>query len=164
MNAPVRVVVMGVAGSGKTTVGGLLAATLAVPFVDGDDLHDAPAKAKMAAGIPLDDADRAPWLDRIGDRAAAAPGGLVVACSALRGSYRDRLRRRCPGLRFVFLDLPQAQAAARLATRAGHFFAPSLLASQFATLEPPTDALRLDAGLPPATLAAMAAAALRAGP
>src|SRR5689334_14636123 len=92
---------MGVSGSGKSTVGALLAARLGVPFVDGDALHPASNVAKMAAGIPLDDDDRAPWLDAVGAR--LAQGGVVVACSALRRAYRDRLRDAAPAARFVLL-------------------------------------------------------------
>ena len=129
------VVVMGVSGSGKTTVGAALADALGLPFVDGDALHPAANVAKMAAGIPLDDADRAPWLDAVG--AVLAAGPVVVACSALRRVYRDRLRAAAPGLLLVFLDGSREVLAQRMAGRPGHFMPASLLDSQLATLERP---------------------------
>ena len=144
--------VMGVSGAGKTTVGAALAARLGTPFLDADDLHPPANRAKMAEGVALSDADRAPWLDAvaevIGGWAAAGTGG-VAACSALRRRYRDRLRRADPGLVTVFLDLDEAALAARLAARRGHYFAPSLLGSQLALLEPPAPdetAIRVDGG------------------
>jgi len=129
------VVVMGVSGSGKTTVGAALAHALGLPFVDGDSLHPAANVAKMAAGIPLDDADRAPWLDAIG--AVLAAGPVVVACSALKRAYRDRLRAAAPELRLVFLDGSPSLLASRMAARPGHFMPTTLLDSQLATLERP---------------------------
>ena len=130
------VVVMGVSGSGKTTVGAALADALGLRFVDGDALHPAANVAKMAAGIPLDDADRAPWLDAVG--AVLAAGPVVVACSALKRVYRDRLRAAAPDLDLVFLDGSRELLASRMAARPGHFMPASLLDSQLATLEPPT--------------------------
>jgi gluconokinase len=130
------VVVMGVSGSGKTTVGAALAHALGLRFVDGDALHPAANVAKMAAGIPLDDADRAPWLDAIG--AVLAAGPVVVACSALKRIYRDRLRAAAPSLQLVFLDGSPELLASRMSHRPGHFMPTSLLDSQLATLEPPT--------------------------
>lgn len=129
------VVVMGVSGSGKTTVGAALADALGLRFVDGDALHPVANVAKMAAGIPLDDADRAPWLDAIG--AVLAEGPVVVACSALKRAYRDRLRAAAPGLQLVFLDGSPALLASRMSARPGHFMPTSLLDSQLATLERP---------------------------
>jgi len=129
------VVVMGVSGSGKTTVGAALADALGLRFVDGDALHPVANVAKMAAGIPLDDADRAPWLDAIG--AVLAAGPVVVACSALKRAYRDRLRAAAPGLQLVFLDGDPALLASRMTARPGHFMPASLLDSQLATLERP---------------------------
>jgi gluconokinase len=128
------VVVMGVSGSGKTTVGETLAEALGVPFVDGDALHPAANVAKMVAGIPLDDTDRAPWLDAIG--AVLAAGPVVVACSALKRGYRDRLRASAPDLQLVQLDVDRAVLLDRMTDRT-HFMPPSLLDSQLATLEPP---------------------------
>ena len=130
------VVVMGVSGSGKTTVGAALADALGLPFVDGDELHPAANVAKMAAGIPLDDADRAPWLDAVG--AVLAAGPVVVACSALKRAYRDRLRAAAPALELVFLDGSRELLASRLVARPGHFMPASLLDSQLATLERPS--------------------------
>ena len=148
------VVVMGVSGSGKTTVGQALAAALGVPFEDGDALHPAANVAKMAAGIPLDDADRAPWLDAIG--AVLAAGQVVVACSALKRAYRDRLRAAAPSLELVYLEVDRATLLDRMTHRT-HFMPPSLLDSQLATLEPPTadeHALVVDGAEPPAELIA----------
>jgi gluconokinase len=132
---------MGVAGCGKTTFGAALAQARGLPFFDGDEFHSPEARARMGAGIALTDADRAPWLDRIGARladAAALPQGAVIACSALRRVYRDRLRALAgPGLRFVFLDGDKALIARRVAERRGHYMPVSLVDSQFAALEPP---------------------------
>ena len=147
------VVVMGVSGSGKTTVGAALAHALGLEFVDGDALHPAANVAKMAAGIPLDDADRAPWLDAIG--AVLAAGPVVVACSALKRVYRDRLRAAAPTLQLIFLDGERDVLASRMAARPGHFMPASLLDSQLATLERPTPdehALTVDIDEPAATI------------
>jgi gluconokinase len=145
------VVVMGVAGAGKTTVGKRLAERLGVEFIDGDNLHTAAARAKMGAGRALDDADRWPWLDRIAAALAdpAAPRGRVVACSALKRAYRDRLRAGVgTALRFVYLKADPDLMRARVAGRRGHYMPASLVDSQFATLEPPigeTDVVTLAA-------------------
>jgi gluconokinase len=128
------VVVMGVSGSGKTTVGMALAARLGVPFTDGDDLHPAANLRKMTDGVPLTDADRWPWLDAVG--AVLAEGAHVVACSALRRAYRDRLRAAAPDLRVVHLEVPREVLEERMTHRA-HFMPVALLDSQLATLEPP---------------------------
>ncbi|QEO10793.1 gluconokinase [Protaetiibacter larvae] len=144
---------MGVSGSGKSTVGALLAEALGVPFVDGDALHPPENVAKMAAGIPLDDADRAPWLDAVGARLADPP--VVIACSALRRAYRDRLRGFAPELALVYLRGDRKLLARRLKSRRGHFMPASLLDSQLATLERPADderALVLEIGRTPAEL------------
>ena len=149
------VVVMGVSGSGKTTVGAALADALGLAFVDGDSLHPAANVAKMEAGIPLDDADRAPWLDAIG--AVLAAGPVVIACSALKRAYRDRLRAAAPRLQLVFLDGSPALLAARMAARPGHFMPTTLLDSQLATLERPgadEHALTADIATPAAEIVA----------
>jgi gluconokinase len=141
MSAPPILVVMGVSGAGKTTVGELVAKDLGWPFVDGDDLHPKANIDKMRAGIPLNDADRAPWLAAIGawiDAQAEAGKPGVVACSALKRAYRDTLRDGRPQVRIVYLRGPQGEIAERLAHRSGHFWPPKLLASQFADLEPPS--------------------------
>lgn len=126
---------MGVAGSGKSVVGTALAAELGVPFVDADDLHPPANVDKMRAGQPLTDADRAPWLDTVGAALAADPAP-VVACSALKRAYRDRLRLFAPDLWLVHLDGTHDLIGTRMAARDGHFMPVSLLDDQFATLEP----------------------------
>ena len=155
-----RLVVMGVAGSGKTTVGVELAAALDLAFVDADDLHPPANVVKMAAGIPLDEADRAPWLQAVADVLAAGDGGdggVVIACSALRRSHRDVLRRAAP-VEFVFLDVDLAVAVARAASRPDHFMGPAMIPSQFDVLEPPDateiDVVTVDAGRPVAEVVA----------
>jgi gluconokinase len=130
----VRFVVMGVAGSGKTEIGTLLAARIGAPFADGDRFHSPANVAKMAAGIPLDDTDRWPWLDAIAAWLDAHPT-CVVACSALRRVYRDRLRRS--DVRFIYLRGTRELLASRIAGRHAHFFPIALLDSQLATLEEP---------------------------
>jgi len=144
------VVVIGVSGSGKSSVGELLARRLAVPFVDGDDVHPAANIAKMAAGHPLDDADRRPWLEALaaririmasiggegeGDSSSGGVGGVVV-CSALKRVYRDELRAGGPGVWFLHLALEQEVAVERVGRRTGHFMPAQLLDSQYAILEP----------------------------
>lgn len=139
-------VVMGVSGCGKSTVGEALAAALGWRFFDADDFHPPANVAKMAAGLPLVDEDRWPWLARIVEELQAvqrAGGHAVLACSALREAYRERLRR-AGDVRFVFLAGDEATIAARLAARRHKYMPPSLLPSQFATLEPPTDAVVVD--------------------
>jgi gluconokinase len=134
------VVVAGVAGSGKTTVGSLLARELGWTFADGDDFHPAASKAKMHAGIPLSDADRWPWLRAIAawmDERIAAGASAVVACSALRREYRDLLLDDRPAAELVFLVISREAGEARLDHRRGHFFPEQLLDSQFAALESP---------------------------
>lgn len=132
-----HVVVMGVSGCGKSTVGALLAASLGAEFLDGDSLHPPSNVEKMAAGIPLDDADRQPWLEEIGRRfAAASDMPLVIACSALKRSYRDLIGAGAADARFVHLHGTAELLAARMAARPGHFMPTSLLTSQLQTLEP----------------------------
>lgn len=129
-------VVMGVSGSGKSTVGAALAQRLGVPFVDADDLHPESNIAKMSRGEPLDDDDRWPWLETIGRWLADHPDGGVVSCSALKRKYRDQLRGHAAGLRFLHLHGGREVIERRQASRPGHFMPASLLSSQFATLEP----------------------------
>ncbi|NUK00202.1 gluconokinase [Streptomyces lunaelactis] len=137
MSTPHVVVVMGVAGTGKTTIGPLLADTLGVPYAEGDDFHPPANIAKMSAGIPLDDADRLPWLDAIGQWAHGRAGlGGVVACSALKRVYRDRLRAAAPDAVFLHLTGDRALVEQRMSERKGHFMPAALLDSQFATLQP----------------------------
>lgn len=133
--ADTPIVVMGVSGVGKTTVGEKLAARWGVGFVDADDLHGPENVAKMSAGIPLVDEDRWPWLDLVGAALMAGPG-TVVACSALRRVYRDRLRATAPATLFVHLAAAPRRVAAQAEARKGHFMPPALLQSQIATLEP----------------------------
>lgn len=137
MSVASPVVVMGVSGSGKSTVGAALAQRLRVPFADADDFHPAANIAKMTAGHPLDDDDRHPWLEAIGDwLSRRCDTGGVMSCSALKRSYRDQLRRHCAGVVFLHLSGTPDVIARRQASRPGHFMPASLLASQFATLEP----------------------------
>jgi carbohydrate kinase (thermoresistant glucokinase family) len=162
---------MGVSGCGKSTVAQALAAQLGLEMIDGDDLHLPHSVAKMRAGQALNDADRWPWLDRIGqclaqDLTQGLPShsGRVVACSALKQSYRDRLRRLAPGVRFVFLDGDAELIRQRLSARLGHYMQPQLLASQLQTLERPqpeeVDVLTLNLSLPVAELVRLARAQL----
>ncbi|TVL90173.1 gluconokinase [Streptomyces sp. SAJ15] len=165
---PRVVVVMGVSGTGKTTVGTLLAEALGVPYAEADDFHSSANIAKMSAGVPLDDEDRAPWLDAIGAWAHehSGPGahGGVVSCSALKRAYRDRLRQAAPDLFFVHLTGDHDLIAERMAARQGHFMTAKLLDSQFATLEPlqPDEpGIALDITPDPAVITGQALAALR---
>ena len=132
-------VVMGVAGCGKSSLGQLCAQALGLPLLEGDDFHSASNVAKMRSGTPLSDDDRAAWLDALAAELQAHPQGVGLTCSALKRRYRDRLRAATPGLRFVFLELTQEQARERVAARPAHLFPVSLVASQFATLEDPRD-------------------------
>lgn len=153
---------MGVSGTGKSTIGAALARELDLPFVEGDDLHPEANVAKMAAGIPLTDADRAPWLDRV---AAQLERPVVVTCSALKHAYRDRLRAAALDVVFVYLHGTPELLAARMSHRAGHFMPPSLLASQLATLEEPTsdeNAIAVDVALTPEQIVATVLGQIRA--
>lgn len=136
MSTPPVLVVMGVSGSGKSTVGAAIAQRLGVPFADADDLHPPANIAKMTAGQALDDHDRHPWLEAIGEWLAAHPGGGVMSCSALKRRYRDQLRHHADRVEFLHLAGSREVIAARQASRPGHFMPASLLTSQFATLEP----------------------------
>ncbi|WP_127818752.1 gluconokinase [Microbacterium sp. CPCC 204701] len=133
-----RIVVMGPSGSGKTVVGAVLATRLDLPFVDADDLHPDANVAKMAAGTPLADEDRWPWLDIVAQTLRGAAGGAVVACSALARRYRDRIREGAPDAVFVELKVSVEELARRMSSRE-HFMPSSLLASQLAALEPLAD-------------------------
>jgi gluconokinase len=142
---------MGVAGCGKSAVGQLIAQQLALPLVEGDDFYSPGNLQKMQQGIALTDEDRADWLRALADELARYPGGVVLTCSALKKAYRDRLRQAAPDLRFVHLAISQAEALRRVARRVGHFYPPSLVASQFATLQDPAGeagVLVLDGGAP----------------
>jgi gluconokinase len=135
MTSPI--VVMGVSGSGKSTVGAALAQRLRVPFADADDFHPPANIAKMTAGEALDDDDRYPWLEAIGEWLDRQNGdGGVMSCSALKRKYRDQLRRHCPDTLFLHLSGTPEVIGRRQASRPGHFMPASLLASQFDTLEP----------------------------
>jgi len=148
---------MGVAGSGKTTVGGLLAAALGVELIDADAFHSEASRDKMSRGVPLDDEDRAPWLAAL---AAAIDGWLVegrsvvLACSALKRAYRAVLRRDAEQVRLVYLRGSPELLRRRLDQRAGHFATSALLESQLATLEEPDDALTVDVAAPPEEIVA----------
>ncbi|MFS8096885.1 gluconokinase [Lentzea alba] len=127
---------MGVSGSGKSTTGAALARRLGVPFADADEFHPASNVAKMSAGVPLDDADREPWLAAIAGWLALHADGGVVICSALKRAFRDRLRAAAPAAYFVHLSGDSAVVSARVAARTGHFMPVALVDSQFAALEP----------------------------
>jgi carbohydrate kinase (thermoresistant glucokinase family) len=164
-----RIVVMGVSGCGKSTLGRRLADALGIDFLEGDELHPPRNVARMAAGIALTDADRAPWLDALAARLAAARAasrGLVVTCSALKRAYRERLRAGAPDLRLVHLHGAPALLAERMAARGGHYMPASLLQSQLDTLEPPgadERAIAIDIALPVARQAEAALQQLNPG-
>ena len=137
------IIVMGVSGCGKSTIGQLLAARLGYPFLDADEYHPAANVAKMAAGTPLDDADRKPWLELLNEKLRAQENA-VLACSALKASHRAALSSGLPGCRFVHLRGGIELIRSRLAERKHRYMPASLLDSQFATLEPPADAIEVD--------------------
>ena len=146
------VVVMGVAGCGKSSLARAIAQVEELPLIEGDDFHSANNKVLMSAGTPLTDADREGWLNTLDKQLGAHPAGAVLTCSALKRAYRERLRAASPGLRFVFLQIDRQAAQQRVSARAGtHFFSTSLVASQFQTLESPVGeagVLAVDALLP----------------
>jgi gluconokinase len=130
---------MGVAGCGKSSLAAAIASQTGLPLIEGDEFHSAASIAKMRAGIPLTDADRAPWLDQLSAELMRHGGGGVLACSALKQTYRDRLRAAVPDLKFVFLDIDRNTALERVLARMDHHqFPASLVDSQFAALERPT--------------------------
>ena len=142
---------------GKSRIGALVAERLGLPLVEGDEFHSAANRALMRDGIALTDADRAGWLDRLGSELQLRPDGAVLTCSALKASYRDRLRDAAAGLRFAWLDLDRASAEARVCRRPSHFFPAGLVATQFEALEPPLHepgVLRVDALMAPEAIAA----------
>jgi gluconokinase len=158
--SPVRVVVMGVAGCGKSAVGRLIADQLALPLIEGDDFHPLGNIRKMQQGIPLADEDRADWLRQLGAELARHPAGVVLTCSALKAAYRSSLREAAPGLQFVHLAISQAESLRRVSARPGHFYPPSLVASQFEALQDPSaeaGVLTLDGDEPLEVLARRAA-------
>jgi gluconokinase len=134
----IHVVVMGVAGCGKSAAGQRIAQALSLPLIEGDEFHPRANIDKMRQGLPLDDADRAGWLAQLAQELARHPAGAVLTCSALKRSYRDRLRPAADGLRFVHLQITQAEALRRVHARDAHFYPPSLVASQFEVLEAPS--------------------------
>ena len=151
------IIVCGVSGVGKTTVGKLLAAALQIPFHDADDFHPASNVEKMAAGLPLNDEDRQPWLETLAENLATwqKEGGAVLACSALKESYREALASRCNGSpRWIVLHAAEAVLAQRLDERKGHVFDPQLLASQLEAFKPPDYGWLLDATAPPQKIVA----------
>lgn len=140
---PIRLVVMGVTGCGKSTVGSAIAAAIGARFCDGDSLHSAASVEKMRRGEPLTDEDRWPWFGRIAGFLNSGEGHAVIACSALKRAYRDYLRREVGGLHFLFLDAPPDLVTQRVSTRQNHYMPASLVASQFAALERPDDESRV---------------------
>ncbi|MGH2631839.1 MAG: gluconokinase [Tepidiformaceae bacterium] len=139
-----RVLVMGVSGSGKSTIGAALAERYGVPLIEADDFHSAANRQKMHAGIALTDADRAPWLAAIHARLVSEPGGWILACSALREAYRGVLFSGIANVAVLWLTAPAEILAGRLQARHAHFMSPDLLTSQFDTLEPPQGAVVVD--------------------
>lgn len=162
------IVMMGVAGCGKSSAGQALAQTLGIPLIEGDEFHPSSNLDKMRRGLALTDADRAQWLTALSEALTKQPTGAVLTCSALKRAYRDRLRVGAPGLRFVFLDIDSKTAHQRVTARAGqHPFPPSLVDSQFATLESPVGepgVLRVDATVPLASLSEIVTQWLRNTP
>ncbi|GAM05101.1 gluconokinase [Novosphingobium sp. MBES04] len=165
MSAARAIVVMGPSGCGKTTLASALARQLGWAFIEGDELHPEANRAKMAAGLALDDTDRAPFLDAVAHALAAHPQGAVASCSALKRSYRDRLRAIAGDVLFVLPQIDAAGLEHRMTTRPGHFMPVSLLTSQLATLEPPAadeNACPVDGHLPSDEQVALVCRALHA--
>lgn len=155
----IHVVVMGVAGCGKSAVGQRIARQLKLPLIEGDDFHPASNIAKMQQGVALTDADRADWLQTLAAELVKQPNGAVLTCSALKSAYRETLRLGVRSLHFVYLAITQAESLRRVGNRPGHFYPPSLVASQFEALQEPTHEARLltlDGQLPLDELAAQA--------
>lgn len=149
--ACIRVVVMGVAGCGKSAVGQLIASRLSLPLIEGDDFHPASNVSKMQRGVALTDDDRADWLHTLGLALARHEGGAVLTCSALKAAYRNSLRAAATPLCFVYLQISEAESLRRVGQREGHFYPPSLVASQFAALQDPSGepgVLTLDGAAP----------------
>lgn len=150
-DAGLKLIVMGVSGCGKSTFGASLARATGAEFIEGDVHHLASSADKMRRGISLNDADREPWLDRLASLLEERPGSAVLSCSALKKSYRDRLRAGVPGLQFVFLQISPGAATERVGSRSGHAFPVSLVANQFEALQSPaaeTGVLVIDAEQP----------------
>ncbi len=151
---------MGVAGCGKSAVGRLIATHLGLPLIEGDDFHPASNVSKMQRGVALTDDDRADWLQTLGAELHRHAGGAVLTCSALKADYRNRLRAAASPLHFVYLAISEAESLRRVSRRAGHFYPPSLVASQFAALQDPSGepgVLTLDGAGSPEALARAAA-------
>ncbi len=149
------IVVMGVAGCGKSAVARKLAAQRGLDWIEGDDFHPTTNVHKMREGIPLNDADREGWLDTLCEEVRKHPKGCVLACSALKSSYRETFRKLDPAVRFVYLHISPKESLRRVAERSGHFYPPSLVLSQFDTLEDPSTehgVLRVDAMGPMGTM------------
>ena len=166
LSGPLALIVMGVSGSGKTTIGRLLAARLRWPFFDGDDYHSEANVARMEAGHPLTDADRQPWLGQLRDliqEHLALGESSVVACSALKRSYRATLKASDDRVRFLHLEGDFDLILGRMHSRAGHFMKAGMLRSQFETLEPPAQAIVIAVNVPPETVVETAMRALRGG-
>ncbi len=165
MNA--SIVIMGVAGCGKSHIGSALAAAEGWRLIEGDDFHSETSRQKMSQGIALTDADREGWLAQLGRLLAQSPVPVVLTCSALKRQYREQLRAASPGLRFVFLQITREESLARVAARAStHFFPAALVDNQFATLESPVNepnTLALDATLTVEQLQRQISAWLRQG-
>ncbi|HEY1129293.1 MAG TPA: gluconokinase [Roseateles sp.] len=162
---PASLVVMGVAGCGKSTLAAAVAARLGCAWLEGDRFHSEASRRKMAEGVPLTDQDRAGWLASLCEQLRLRPG-VLVTCSALKRIYRDQLRQASPGLRFAFLDIDKAEASRRVSARGSHFFAASLIDSQFETLESPVGepgVLRVDALRPLGELETLVSDWLRQG-